>query len=521
MRYLSSRRSRDLDRLAGQQSAIPGADLMERAGAGAAAAALRLASGLPPPVSFTVVAGCGNNGGDGLVAARWLRRHGALVTVLFAGSPKRPRGEARQALDRALAEGVCCQFLPEPADWTAGEMSLPISGVCVDALLGTGAGGLPRGAVAAAIEWLRRLNGGARVLALDLPSGIDADSGEVPASAVRADMTLAFGYPKPAMRRQELREWFGRIEVLDIGLPPLPPGWAEEDLGEMIAAPDWAGAPPRRPVSSHKGNFGHVLVAGGSPGFAGAPLLSARAALRAGAGMVSLVVPDKDMAAAAVCSAPEIMARGLSANGRQGWSQAAWAGCPFASREFDAVVAGPGMGTCGTVRERIADLAAIGRGLVLDADGLNVWSGRAPELKQWGKKLVITPHPAEAARLLGCSTGHVQGDRELAVRRLAAETGAVVVLKGASTLVAAPGSAIHLNVCGNPGMATAGAGDVLGGIIGALIGQGMDPFPAACLGVYLHGTAGDLAAWKTGQAALVAGDLISFLGQAWLTIQPR
>lgn len=521
MRYVKAGHVRALDRIAMESLGVSGITLMERAGAGVARAAQALAAGLPPMAVFTVLAGGGNNGGDGLVAARLLHQAGHNVEVLLTRPPAWLQGDARTAYTRLSQAGVPCRVLSRPADWQGPASPFAAFGVCVDALLGTGATGVPRGAAAAAIGWLRRAAGRSRILAVDLPSGLDADSGNPHDTTVHADLTVTFGHPKPAMRRAELLAVFGRIEVLDIGLPPLPADWADgEDA--LIAAMDWVDQPIRRPFDAHKGTAGHVLVAGGSPGFYGAPLLCALAALRTGAGRVSLATPGGASVMAAAALAPELMVHALpEKTPGTAWSDEAWEGWAEAGRTGDVVVAGPGMGVSACVRRRVRKLAADQHPLVLDADALNVWERDAQALRPFGDRLVLTPHPAEAARLLGCDVATVQRNRPAALQRLVEATGAVVVLKGAGTLVQAPGKALHLNPTGNPGMATAGAGDVLAGMIGALIGQGLNGFDAARLGVYLHGSAGDLAARVQSQAGLTARDLIDRLGEARLQLQPR
>lgn len=508
MRFVCAEKIRQLDQLAIQQAGIPGITLMERAGAGAARAARQLARGLPVPHRFTVLAGSGNNGGDGFVAARRLHECGEAVEVWLTRSAEALRGDARIAFGHLVASGVRPRILADPADWRGAAMRHPPGGVLIDALLGTGATGAPRGAVAAAIEWARVASARCRVLALDLPSGIDADRGDIPGAVAPADLTVTFGYPKPAMRRLDRLPVFGRIEVLDIGLPPLTSGWDGKDA--LIGAPDWHDLPPRRPRDAHKGDFGHLLVVGGSPGFAGAPLLSARAALRCGAGRVSLATPDPGLSISALAQTPELMVQPLADSPETAELPA-----------FDVGVVGPGMGVSESAHAWMLRLVNAERPLVLDADALNLWRGNAGGLRAFGERLVLTPHPAEAARLLACETADVQRDRHAALQALASLTGAVVVLKGAGTLVGAPQTPPRLNPTGNPGMATAGSGDVLSGMIGALMGQGLPPLDAACLGVYLHGTAGDLAAREQSEAGLCASDLIARLGEAWLTLQPR
>ncbi len=505
---------------------IPGLTLMNRAGAAVARVAARLAA-VRGEWRVLLVAGRGNNGGDAFAAARCLHEDGLRVAVHMTCAPEILRGDARAAWAQMQQAGVAFHVRADEQAWqAAGEAALPRSGVIVDGLLGTGSEGAPRGVVAAAIRWIEQARRGCVVVAIDLPSGLNADSGEPADPVVRADVTVCLAAPKCGFASPQALEFLGHVEVMDIGLPAdlLPatdPGQPSPEAAPLrsIGAPVLAHLLPPRRRDAHKGSFGQVLVIGGSHGLGGAPALAAMGAIRAGAGLVSAAVPQDSLAILAAL-APAAMAHRIAL--RQGaMTPATLAAGIRAPSGFDVVLAGPGMSP-GAGTARIVDdlLQGPARRLVLDADALNVLAGCAERLRRTANapSVIITPHPGEAARLLGLAVAAVQADRVQAARLLAARSGAVVVLKGAGTLVVSPEGAVHLNLTGNPGMATGGAGDVLGGMIAGLWAQGLAPLDAARLAVYLHGTAGDLAAWQAGEPSLAAEDLGRALGPAfrWL-----
>ena len=519
MKCVTSEEMRERDRRA-IAAGTPGWTLMRRAGAAVARTAARLAP-LAGIRDILVLAGRGNNGGDGCVAARLLAEAGFRVRLWLAASPEQLAGDALAAwefLGSAAPGAIPARLLPDAAAWDALDpaIDLPCTPLlAIDALLGTGAHGPLRGCAAAAVRFLARIPAPPRILAVDIPTGLDADTGEPGPGFVRADWTVTLAAPKTGMANPAALPALGHLEVADIGLPPdpVPAGgaWPEILVPSEHGAP---GAP--RPAAAHKGDFGHVLVAGGSPGFGGAPALAALGALRAGAGLVTAAVPaGAELQLAAW--APEAMAHPLPAP--RGWltpdTFRAWGRKP---EDFDAVVAGPGLRntpeTAALVREWLAN-PGIPR-LLLDADALNVLGdilaeeGRHPFPERAGR-LVLTPHPGEAARLLGTTARVIQAHRLEAAEALAKRSGAVVVLKGAGTLVCAPGAAPLLNLSGNPGMATGGSGDLLAGIVAALWAAGADARDATALGVHLHGTAADEAAWERGQRALLPRDIAARL----------
>lgn len=459
----------------------PGYDLMQRA---ARVIWRALQRRWPQAGEITVLAGAGNNAGDGYLVASLAQRAGWSVRVLSLCEAARLKGDAAQAAADARAAGVAVE--PFGADST-------LRGVLVDALLGTGFQGELRAAYAAAIE---RINGsGLSVLAVDIPSGLNADTGHVAEQAVRADLTVSLVGLKIGLFTGDAPDWVGELVFDDLQADP------QIAAQQAHAAVRLAGeALPRlapRARTSHKGRFGHVLVVGGDRGFGGAAMLSAESALRSGAGMVSLATRAEHVAPA-LTRRPEVMCAAVESTYQ----------LPGLCDKADVLVVGPGLGQGAWGRSLLSAVAASPRPQVWDADALNLLAAGAVELPA---DSVITPHPGEAARLLGCDTAAVQADRPAAALALAQRFQAVVVLKGAGSLIAAPDGRLRLCDRGHPAMATAGLGDVLAGLIGALRGQGLDAFDAAALGVWLHASAGQQLG-EQGRG-LAASDLVAVIRQ--------
>jgi NAD(P)H-hydrate epimerase len=520
MHFLTSEQMRSWDRRAIAERGIRGLALMNRAGGAVARVAARLAT-LRGETRILLVAGRGNNGGDAFVAARCLHEDGFRAEVLVTCAPDALRGDAQAAWERMRAAGVPCCSKADAQAWQEFEESDPWrGGVIVDGLLGTGSEGAPHGVIAAAIRWINGNRRRCAVVAIDLPSGLQADTGEPFDPVVRADITVSLAAPKTGFANPRAWESLGHLEVVDIGLPMDLCSSANAAPLQFIGAPVVRDILPPRGRATHKGNYGHVLVIGGSHGLVGAPALAAMGALRGGAGLVSAAVPDDSMAVMATL-APAAMAHRIAVEQGVMTPATLTAGIRPA-RDFDVVLAGPGM-SAGAATARIVNhlLQNPAHRLVLDADALNVLAGQVEVLRRAGASapsVILTPHPGEAARLLGVTVAEIQANRTQAAQQLAARSGAIVALKGAGTLVATPEGAVHLNLTGNPGMATGGTGDVLSGLIAGLWAQGIAPLDAARLAVYLHGTAGDLAAWQAGETSLVADDLGRFLGPSfrWL-----
>jgi NAD(P)H-hydrate epimerase len=507
-RALTSEQTRELERHAGARFGMSEALLMENAGGAVAEEALRLAGAAG---RFLVLCGRGNNGGDGLVAARKLAARGRAVHVEVVGGQEGVKGEVQRNLLALQVAGAAAAPRAIPPDFPAGP-----GDVVVDALFGTGLNRAPAGAYAEAIgriaAWRAR---GAAVLAVDLPSGLNADTGQAFDPCVQADATVTFGHLKVGQVVEPGAWRCGELKVADIGLPaPEAAGGLAGPAVTLLEEQDVTARLRPRRADSHKGTYGHVLVVAGSQGKTGAAALAAQGALRAGAGLVT-VATRPDALAPVMAHAPELMGVELAGEGALGPADAR--AVLQAAEGKQAVALGPGIPrgeeTSGFLRALLAELPAP---CVLDADGLNALAGNLDALKGARAPVVLTPHPGEMARLAGTSTREVQADRISAARRLAMAQGCVVVLKGARTLIALKDGTVYVNPAGNPGMATGGSGDVLTGVVGGLLAQGLSEVDAALVGTYTHGLAGDLASRRTGQMGLVASDLLEGLQQVWV-----
>ncbi|MGD9597710.1 MAG: NAD(P)H-hydrate dehydratase [Steroidobacteraceae bacterium] len=478
---------RALDDYAIQKLGIPGYTLMKRAGE----ASLRaLRSRWPTAHRIAVVCGGGNNGGDGYVLARFARAAGLTATVLAVAPVESLRGDAQRAAEEFVTGGGVARPF-EPA-------ALAASDVIVDALLGIGAAGPVRPEVAHVIQ---AINGAGRpVFALDLPAGLSADTGLPLGVAVRADATLTFVGLKAGLFIGEGPEYAGTLQFDDLEVTS--PASAEFEPRLLRASEDdIARALPRRRRASHKGSFGHVLVVGGGPGMPGAVRLAGESALRVGAGLVTVAVAPENVAAISA-GCPELIVVGLDVS-------------QFAAllAQADVVAIGPGLGRSAWAWEVLGVTVAAGKPLVVDADALNILADD-PSLR--ADSWILTPHPGEAGRLLGIETAAVQSDRLAALDLLCSRYGGTVVLKGAGTLVGRQGETPQLCERGNPGMASAGMGDVLTGVIAGLLAQIGDPLAAARIGVLVHALAGDAAA-RSGERGLIARDVIGEL-RTWVNL---
>lgn len=454
--------------------------LMSRAGQAAWRELLRR---WPQARKIVVLCGPGNNGGDGYVLARHGLESGRRVTVL------RLPGHAPQD---ELAERACREYVVAGGGVEEFEGRLPTAEIWVDALFGIG---LSRPLEADAVRLVEAINAsGVPVLALDAPSGVDTDTGAVPGAAIRAQGTVQFIGAHVGLHTGAALDWAGELSVATLDLP-------EQLLAEVQAAAvclraeDLAGCFPPRCRGAHKGDAGYLLCVGGDEGTGGAVLLTAEAALRCGAGLVAVATRAAHVAAM-LARRPEVMARAVEGAGA----------LHELMERADVVAIGPGMGQGAWGSAQFALALGGGKPLVLDADALNLLTRRnRPEL---APDTVLTPHPGEAARLLGTTTAQVQANRLAAARGLCQQFGCVVVLKGARTVVAALDETPRVVAAGNPGLATGGTGDVLTGIIAALRAQGQPAFEAACTGALLHAVAGDIAA-QEGERGMLASDLFA------------
>lgn len=505
---VSSARMRALDLHTIEKLSVPGEVLMESAGRALVdfvfqQARSRLAR---PDAEVLVVAGPGNNGGDGFVAARHLALLGVPVRVALLGVAASLRGEARSNCQRARAVGVRV----ESPDSLSSE--LPRAGVVIDALFGTGLKRVVEGAAAGFIGAINGLQAvpEVAVVAVDLPSGLDADTGQPLGHAVVADATLTIGSPKIGLALEPGRSLAGSIGVARIGIAESIPGeavgkgpeaarlWTRSEAGQRL---------PERPASGHKGNFGHVLLVAGAEGMSGAAALAATAALRSGAGLVTLACPAglRDVIEA---QCTEAMTVALPETGGRALAEAGLDAALVLAADRSVVAMGPGVGEDPETRALLQGLArGVEVPLVIDADGLNAFAGSVALLRNRPAGTVLTPHPGEAARLLESDAQAVNRDRVGAARELARVSGAVILLKGPGTVVARPDGRAIINPTGGPNLATAGSGDVLTGLVAALLARDMEAGDAAALGAYVHGLAGDRIALRRGQAGMLAGEL--------------
>jgi ADP-dependent NAD(P)H-hydrate dehydratase / NAD(P)H-hydrate epimerase len=486
-------RMRATDAWAIEQQGVPSLDLMERAGAGLA----RLTAEHAPEGAVAVVCGKGNNGGDGLVAARLLRDDGRDVRVLLTGAAEDLRGDAAVNLERLPGDH------PEPFASDALEGAAAI----VDALLGTGFAGEPRDPIKGAIEAINATD--AVVVAADVPSGVDASTGVVAGAAVRARATATFHTAKPGLWITPGKTHAGEVRVIEIGIPAGGPSVA--DVGLIRAAV--LALIPRREPGSTKFSEGAVLVVGGSAGLTGAPSLASEAAARAGAGYVIAAVP-RSLSLIFELRLLEVMTRALPDEDGSFALSAVEPALHDAERA-DAMVLGPGLGRTEGVGDFARELARrVELPLLLDADGLNAHAGAPDALAQRPGPTVLTPHAGELGRLLDLSSAQIDAERLRHARHAADVSGAIVVLKGDDSLIAEPAGRVAVSPGGAPALATAGTGDVLSGTIGALLAKGMAAFDAACAGVALHAEAGRRAAGVHGPDTVIASDVIAALAAA-------
>jgi NAD(P)H-hydrate epimerase len=505
-------RMRALDLHSIEKLGVPGEVLMESAGRAVVDALLARFSALlhgAPGAEVLVVCGAGNNGGDGFVIARHLHGLGIPVRVALLADLGRLRGDAAANLERLRSVGVSI----EGADWAA-----PARGVVVDALFGTG---LARNVEGALADSIARINASAseavRIVAVDLPSGLASETGQILGAAVQADVTVTISLPKLGLVLEPGRSHAGEILVARIGIVDALPsdhgveGTQGARLWSAEGAARWL---PTRPRDGHKGRFGHVLVVAGSEGKTGAAALTALGAGRGGAGLITLACP-RSLNDILEVKCTEAMTVALPETEGRAHTLAGLEEILALAAERDVAVIGPGLGqapeTVALVREVVG---RIDRPLVLDADALNALANDVSPLRTRRSATILTPHPGEAARLLGRSAAEINRDRVAAARELAERAGAVVLLKGAATVVSDAEGRVYVNPTGGPVLAAGGSGDVLAGLVAALLGQGVAALEAAALSAWLHGAAADRLAARSGPAGMLATELANELPAA-------
>ena len=528
MKILTARQMAEVDRLSTEVFKIPSLLLMENAGRAVADRILRDAPGAADsPVH--IFCGRGNNGGDGLVAARHLAVRGGKPEVFLISDPASYKGDALANWEIVHAMGIPVRTLGTVAEMRRVLRNLRSPRVIVDALFGTGLSKPIGPDSRPVVAWINRASAESIVASVDIPSGLFADSALVPGPAVRAHLTVTFTAPKLALVLPPAAEWAGKVTVAPIGSPPAlleNPEYRTELIDPRIVR----GVLPPRPRDSHKGAYGHVFVVAGSAGKSGASIMTGHAALRSGAGLVTLLLPaslQRDIAG----RVPELMSEPLPETGAGTLDESALQPVLLYLEQADAVVVGPGLTTHPSTRRLVQAIVRLSPvPVVLDADGINAFAPRPETLRNdMGQAIAITPHPGEMARLLGCSIANVQSRRLETALGCAKEHGLFTVLKGFQTIVAAPDGRALINSTGNPGMATGGSGDILSGMAGRFVAGWNRKFHGAdmrALGdglaaaVYLHGMAGDIAAAEKGEESLTATDLIGTLPRAFKSVYP-
>lgn len=525
MKVVTSWEMREIDRKTIEEYGVSGAVLMERAGR-AVAEKIKEVYGRK---RIIVISGSGNNGGDGLAVARNLRNEGWDVRVFLHLAPEGLKGDTLLQYEAAMRFGVSLQSTNELINYSSIFRS---HSLIVDAIFGTG---LNKPVTGVLLEVIRLINeSGLPVVSIDIPSGVSADNGQVMGDAVKADHTITFGLPKRGHILHPGAGLTGKLFIEDIGFPQEL--IERESSGvELIEREEASALIPLRRKYSNKGDYGRVLIVAGSRGKTGAALMAAKACLRAGAGLVTLGVPES-LTEIFEARVMEEMTLPLPDKGDGTLSKKAYS--KILDFNADVLSVGPGIGvsedTAILVKALIENSCAP---VVIDADGINSLKGDKDIFRKSKSPVLLTPHPGEMARLLGVSSSGVRGakqslkkkaatisisdiekDRIDTAARFARETGTFLVLKGVPTVVAAPDGNTHINPTGNPGMATAGTGDVLTGMISGLLGQNRDPLQSCILGVYLHGLAGDLAASEKGQHSVISTDIIEKIPAAFLAL---
>ncbi len=512
MKICTASQMQSIDQRTIQEYGIPGIVLMERAGLAICKAIL---SRNPCPESAVIVAGTGNNGGDGFVVARELKNQGLAVRVYILGDPEKLKADALSNFKILRKLGVSIR--PVQSATSIRFQALPERTIIVDAIFGTG---LHREITGLHLHVIRKINrSGRAVIAVDIPSGLSSNTGHILGDAIQAEETITFGLPKRGHFLYPGTLYCGRLSVADIGFPRKAIEREKITL-QTIEPHTVAKNLPKRPTSGHKGTFGHLLVIAGSRGKIGAASLVGLAALRSGCGVVTLAIP-KSLTSSISKKFPEAMTYPLPETAQGTISATAISELiRFSKGKISAMAIGPGLSVNRDTMELVRELLTrIEKNTIIDADAINTLMGDAEFLKQLKHQIILTPHPAEFARLIDRETVEVQSDRIGIAESFAKKYGHLLVLKGANTLVAEPKGKIFMNLTGNSGMATAGSGDTLTGIIGAMLAADMPPLPAALAGVNIHGTAGDIAAQKKTERSLTASDIINALPSAFQKAQ--
>ena len=501
---------RQLDRRATEEYGIPSLLLMENAGL---QAVLELERAFPYLTRSRVamVCGKGNNGGDGFVVARHLFDRGIMVEVFLLARQTEIKGDARTNLEIIRKLGVPIYEVTTSQELGAIGEAIERADVVVDAILGTGTIGPAKGLFEEAIELLNRC--GKSIVALDIPSGLNSDEGVIPYPSISAVLTVTFGLPKRCLILYPAASCAGRVVTVDIGLPRQLLTDPLLDVS-LVQAEDLVGVLPPRDPNAHKGTYGHVLVLAGSPGKTGAAAMCALSALRIGAGLVTLALPES-LNDAMEAKLTEVMTEPLPETRERTVAHAALERVLDLMQGKRVIAIGPGLSIHPETAELVRAVVKTAKAqIVVDADGINALGPNLDMLRDVAFPPILTPHPGELASLLGIDRDEVVRHRIPIAQKVATSFGVHLVLKGAHTLIANPEGRVAINMTGNPGMATGGTGDVLTGLISGLLAQGVSAGLAVKAAVYLHGLAGDLAAEAVGQEAMVASDLMTQIPEA-------
>ena len=510
MKVVTANEMRNIDSQTINELGIPGIVLMENAGLGVVRAIER-----EFPVSkfikVSIFSGKGNNGGDGLVIARHLANKGYHVITYLLSEPDRFSGDALTNLQIAQKMQLPLELILSDDHLEKHKAVISQGNLIVDAIFGTGLSGSVRGYAGNLIEFLNKTN--IPIIAVDLPSGLDADFGRMYGPCIHASFTVTMALPKRGLLLYPGANFVGKLEVVDISIPEsviesqnIPINLLNESqVAELL---------PPRPKDGHKGLFGRVLIIAGSIGLTGAATMASQSALRVGAGLVTLGIPESLNPIMEV-KLTEAMTLPLYETEDQTIAMKAYDRIMQLINNIDVVAIGPGLSRNHETATLVCKLCRdINVPKVIDADGLNALAEYRDILKELGENAVLTPHPGEMARLIDKPISEIQADRINIALNFAKENKVVLVLKGVPTVVATPQGKVFLNMTGNPGMASGGTGDVLTGTISGFIAQGLDVKEAAILGTYVHGLAGDLASINNGEAGMIAGDLIEQLPKA-------
>ncbi len=505
MKVANAEEMQELDRKAIETYRIPGMILMENAGRGAA----EVISNTFPDLhkkKIAIIAGKGNNGGDGFVIARYLLNQGTSVRVYLLTDPKGLRGDAEinfNIFQRMKGEVVS---VPSSKDYVKVKKDLEKFDILVEGIFGTGLDAEVRGYYREVIDHLNTLQ--RPIVAIDIPSGLDANTGKPLGTAIRASLTVTFGLPKVGHLIPPGLDYVGEVKVIDIGIPKK---LVEEEniptyLLEKKEIKRWLSV--SRNPNTHKGDYGHLLVIAGSVGKTGAAAMACQAALRMGAGLVTLAIP-KSLNGIMEMKLTEVMTEPLPETPKQTLSLRAFSTLVRLCENKKAVIIGPGLGTFKETQSLVLKLIkALDLPIILDADGLTALATQPKILPIANRSLILTPHPGEMARLIRSQVKEVLEDRIGLSRNFSQSQRVHLVLKGHPTLISTPKGEVFINPTGNPGMASGGTGDVLTGMIGGLVCQGFDILPSVQIAVYLHGMAGDEGAQEKGEKSLIATDII-------------